>query len=178
MTRECVTSLLRNNIIPVFLSGIIALSLGACQRNKSILTNRVLDSAHMLTDAEERGLFNLIQKTEDSTGIQIAVLTVKSINGKNINSYASQIVDNIELGGSKHEYSVLITFVNADRNSTFEIGDGLKKTFTKKLISEIFSDMMWEIRKNNQTYVGFYNAIMAIKERVTYKKKSIDTVSA
>ena len=58
----------------------------------------VADNAFLLTDEQESKLVEQIKGLEKEIGSQIAILTIDSLNGENIDSFSLRTADELRLG--------------------------------------------------------------------------------
>ncbi|WP_179862203.1 TPM domain-containing protein [Longibacter salinarum] len=90
------------------------------------LTGRVVDSADMLAPTTEQVITRQLKQLEDSTGNQVAVLTVESLDGYAIEDYSLAVARAWQLGTSDFDNGVLITVAKQERRMRIEVGFGLE----------------------------------------------------
>ena len=90
------------------------------------LTGPVVDNAGILSDETERQIASLIHTHEDSTSNQVAVLTISSLEGENLEDYSLQVARAWELGQTDKNNGVLVLIAVNDRKIRIEVGYGLE----------------------------------------------------
>lgn len=99
----------------------------------------VTDAAGVLNQEEETYLENKLLDYADSTSTQIAVLTIKSTGGDNINLFAAELAEKWSIGNKGKDNGCLILVAVEDREISIQNGYGLEPYLTDlntKLIIE------------------------------------------
>jgi len=94
------------------------------------LTNPVVDKADIINAADESSLNNYLTTISDSTGTQIAVLTIPSLEGEDLEGYSMKVVEDWKLGQKDEDNGVLLLVSYEDRKIRIEVGYGLEGTLT------------------------------------------------
>ena len=74
---------------------------------------------------------------EKNIGSQIAVLTIETLNGEEINSFSIRTAEEMQLGRDKYLDGVLMTFSLRDRSMRIEVGEGLEKILKDEIAKRI-----------------------------------------
>ena len=90
------------------------------------LQGRVNDYAHVLAADQERVLTDVLRDEEDKTSNQIVILTIDSLGGDAIESYAHQVFQAWRLGQARKDNGVLLVAAIKDRRVRIEVGKGLE----------------------------------------------------
>src|SRR5207249_9166701 len=106
------------------------------------LTGRVVDNAEILKPATREALNRTLKTHEDATGNQIAVLTIKTIDGESVEEFATKVFENWKLGKKGKDNGVLVVVVPQDRKMRIEVGYGLEGTLTDVAASRIIRNLM------------------------------------
>lgn len=107
--------------------GWVAVGIGsALAQDVPALTGRVVDNADILASTTEEVLTRQLSAHEDSTGNQVAVLTIESLNGAPIEDYALEVGRSWALGTSEFDNGVLLLVSVQDRRMRIEVGFGLE----------------------------------------------------
>lgn len=101
------------------------------------LTGRVVDRANLLAAATERALTQRLAAHEDSTGNQVAVLTITSLQGQPIEDYSLAVARAWELGQAGDDNGVLLLIARDDRAMRIEVGYGLEGALPDVVASRI-----------------------------------------
>lgn len=116
------------------------------------LNSRVNDYAAILTVSEEDKLNELLKSLEDSIGSQLVILTIESLEGRTIEEYSMDVVENSTIGREKYKDGILITLALTDRKVRIEVGYGLelivKDEIAKKIIDSIMVPEFQEQKYN------------------------------
>jgi uncharacterized protein len=94
------------------------------------LQGRVNDYANILSDSTAKQIEKQLQTYETETTNQIVVLTVDSLNGQDIESYASEVFSAWKPGQAGKDNGVLLVVAVKDRKMRIEVGYGLEGSIT------------------------------------------------
>jgi uncharacterized protein len=89
-------------------------------------TNYVNDFAGVLDASTQARLNDLCHQVEQKTQAQIAVVTVKSVDGQDVVSYAVALYQKFGIGAKGKDRGVLILLATADRKYWTTVGYGLE----------------------------------------------------
>jgi uncharacterized protein len=89
-------------------------------------SNYVNDFAGVLDAATQARLNDLCQQVEQKAHAQIAVVTVKSLDGQDIDSYTQALYQKWGIGAKKTDRGVLILLAIQDRKRSIHVGYGLE----------------------------------------------------
>lgn len=129
--------------------------------------NRILDKANILNVAQKDSLFSLIKELDISLGPQIAIMTVDSLNGEDIEKLCWRIADEIKLGRATFKDGVMICVAKKDQVIRISIDEGLKKIISDDSAKFINTHIIIPEFKSDNYFLGLYNG-------VNYLKKSIE----
>jgi uncharacterized protein len=94
------------------------------------LTGRVVDDAGILSDDTKTQLTALLAQEEKQTTNQIVVVTLKSLQGYDIETYGYQLGRVWGIGQKKKDNGALIIVAPAEHKVRIEVGYGLEGTLT------------------------------------------------
>ncbi|MEM1115358.1 MAG: TPM domain-containing protein [Bacteroidota bacterium] len=94
------------------------------------LTGRVVDRADLLSASAEVALVETLAAHEDSTGNQVVVLTIRSLEGEVLEPYATRVFRAWDLGQEDDDNGVLLLVAVAERQVRIEVGYGLEGSLT------------------------------------------------
>lgn len=97
------------------------------------LTGRVVDQAHILSDATAAELTTKLQALEDKTGHQMVVVTLNSLQGYEIEDYGYQLGRAWQIGQKGKDDGVLLIVAPNERKVRVEVGYGLEGVLTDAL---------------------------------------------
>lgn len=101
------------------------------------LAGRVNDTANLLSAGTVAELEQLLKAHQDSTSNQVVVLTVQSLEGDDIESYAIRVAETWKLGQKGKDNGVLFIVSRDDRKVRIEVGRGLEGDLTDAISSTI-----------------------------------------
>jgi uncharacterized protein len=90
------------------------------------LSGRVNDLAEILSPATVRDLEQVLKSHEDSTSNQVVILTVRTLEGEAIESYALRVAESWRLGQKGKDNGVLLLIARDERGVRIEVGRGLE----------------------------------------------------
>lgn len=126
------------------------------------LTGRVTDNAQILSPVTKKMLSDSLKAHENRTGNQIAVLTLSTLDGDNIEEYANKVFNEWKLGQKGKDNGILILVVPDDRRMRIEVGYGLEGTMTDLLAGRIIRDVMTPKFKNEDYDGGISDGALAV----------------
>jgi uncharacterized protein len=126
------------------------------------LTGRVVDNAEILSPAVRDKLSADLKAHEDRTTNQVAVLTVKSLEGDSVEDFATRVFESWKLGRKGKDNGVLVIVAPADRRMRIEVGYGLEGTLTDAAAARIIRDRITPRFKANDFDAGVSEGVAAI----------------
>ncbi|MEK6756652.1 MAG: TPM domain-containing protein, partial [Bacteroidota bacterium] len=102
-------------ILVVLLLILISVAVVHGQLEVPALEQRVTDFTNSLTFSEWRTLESRLQRFEDSTSTQIAILLIKSLQGESIEEFAIRVFEKNKIGQKGKDNGVLIVVAKDDR---------------------------------------------------------------
>jgi len=104
------------------------------------LTGRVVDEAHILSPVATAELERKLADLEQKSGIQLVVASVPSLDGEEIEPYATALFSTWKLGDAKQNNGVLLLIAPKERLIRIEVGYGLEGTLTNAACSIIIAN--------------------------------------
>src|SRR5438552_1990309 len=89
-------------------------------------TNYVNDFAHILDANTVAQINSLAKEVEEKTGAQIALVTVNSLDGRDVEGYAVDLYKQWGIGNKRTNEGVLILYAIQDHRARIEVGYGLE----------------------------------------------------
>ena len=112
-------------------------ALGAVQ-----LDGRVNDHAAILSAASVSQLETVLTELERSDSTQIAVLTVPSLGGQNLEEFSLQVAEQWKLGQQGTDNGALLLIAMEERKIRIEVGYGLEGTLTDMVSGRIIRNII------------------------------------
>ncbi|WP_437288305.1 TPM domain-containing protein [Sorangium sp. So ce406] len=108
----------------------------------------VNDHAGVLTQAERDELTRKLLAHRERTGVQIAVLLVRTTGGVPIEEYSLEIAEAWGGGTKKQDNGVLYTLAIDDRRMRIEVGYGLEDILTDGVCRTVLDDSRDDLRRS------------------------------
>ncbi len=151
--------------------------------NIPALSGRIVDNANIIDAKTEAELTDRMEDLENSTGIQIAVLTVASLgNYASIEDFAQEVFEKWELGQAKKDNGLLLCVSFAEKKIRLQTGYGLEGTLTDTKCGIILDAFILPdfkegnysegIKKGIESIIGYLNGDETITKRVDAQKSS------
>lgn len=122
----------------------------------------VNDLAGMMTPAARQALESKLVELDRSDSTQIAVLTVPSLEGDDMNEFSIRVVDAWKIGQQKEDNGVLLLVSQGDRKIRIEVGYGLEGALTDVLSGQIITNVIGPKFKTGDFDGGFIDGVGAI----------------
>lgn len=144
-------------------------------------TGFVNDYAGVIQAGTKDKLEGALQALEKKTGVEIAVVTVKSLDGRPIEDYAVDLYAAWGIGKKGKDEGALILVAPADRKVRIEVGYGLEGAINDALAGRIIRDAMIPFFKEGDFTRGIVAgtqavAAIALKEK-GYEPGDVGNVS-
>jgi len=126
------------------------------------LSGRVVDEAAMLPAETKQRMEEKLAAFEQRTGIQVAVLTVDSLEGEPIEDYSIRVAETWKLGQKGKDNGVLLLVAKQDRKMRIEVGYGLEPTLTDLESSRIIDNVIRPYFQKGDFGAGIEHGVDAI----------------
>ena len=119
----------------------------------------MVDNANLLHDYDAQQLEDKLVALDDSTSNQIAVVTVKSLNGQDIQDVATATFRDWGIGNKKTNNGVLLLISLEDRKIRIEVGYGLEGAIPDVVASDIIANDLTPAFRQGNYYSGINKAV-------------------
>ena len=123
----------------------------------------VNDLADILTTQQENSLERKLVNFSDTTSNQIAIVTVKSLDGYDPNMFAYEIGEKWQVGQKKFDNGIVLLikpkYGNERGRVAIQAGYGLEAVITDAISKRIIENEMIPEFRNNNYYQGIDNAV-------------------
>lgn len=126
------------------------------------LTGRVVDEAHVLSPGIRDRLTQKLADHEAATTNQVVVVTLKSLDGMEIQDYGYQLGRAWGIGQKGKNNGVILLVAPNDRKVGIEVGYGLEGTLTDAATGVIINDTILPEFKAGRISSGIWNGTEAI----------------
>src|SRR5580692_6262492 len=89
-------------------------------------TSYVTDLAHIIAPDSKARLENLSTELEQKTGAQMAIVTVRSLEGEDVDQYGNDLFKQLGVGNKKDNRGVLLLVAPTERKYRVEVSYGLE----------------------------------------------------
>lgn len=135
---------------------------GAHAADVPLLSGRVVDNAELLSPAARASIAAKLKAHEDSSGNQIAVLTIPALEGDSVEPYAVRVFEAWKLGKKGKDNGVLLLVVPKERKLRIEVGYGLEGVITDAVSSRIIRNVIAPQFKANNFDQGMEEGVAAL----------------
>ncbi len=94
------------------------------------LTSPVMDLAGLMSESEQAELANLAYEIHTNQGPQITILTVKDLQGDEIENFSIAVAEKWQLGSKEKDNGLLVIISKAERKVRIEVGNGIEGEIT------------------------------------------------
>jgi uncharacterized protein len=130
-------------------------------------TGYVNDFASMLSPSDIARLNNEITAIETNTTVEIAIVTVDSLQGVSVEEYAVKLFEKWGIGQKEKDKGLLILVSKNDREYRIETGYGLEGTINAARAGRIGREILEPNFKNGEYGKGLYEAVLEVKALVS-----------
>jgi len=106
------------------------------------LKGRVNDYADLLPSARAQALERRLEQFENNTGHQIAVLTIPSLQGEDIEGFSIRVAENWKVGKKGFDNGAILAIAHKDRRLRIEVGYGLEGVLPDAIANRIINDVI------------------------------------
>ena len=124
----------------------------------------VNDYARKLSSDTKEYIMNMNIELQKKTGAQIVVVTVKTLDGKTIEEYATELFREFGIGDKEKNNGVLLLCSTGDRMFRIEVGYGLEGALPDGKTGRIQDQYIIPYLKNDNYDEGIKNGFSAITE--------------
>jgi uncharacterized protein len=122
-------------------------------------TGRVNDFADVIDSLTESHIDQQLDQLEQKTSSEIAVVTVKSLDGISVEEYANKLFKQWGVGQAKQDNGVLVLVAPNDRAMRIEVGYGLEGVLPDGLAGEVIRDQFTPKFKSNDYSGGIKDGV-------------------
>ena len=160
------------------LAAVACLILGACiataMAQEELPTDRLLpllkptadvnDFAGILKPDQQRALEARCKELREKTGAQLAVVTLKSLEGGQIDDFAVKLFKQWGIGQKDQKNGILLLVSIGDRKARIEVGYGLEPILPDALAGRILNEQLFPAFKQRRYADGLTAAVNRIIE--------------
>jgi uncharacterized protein len=129
-------------------------------------TSRVNDFANVIDPAVEAEIDHRLDLLEQKTSSEIAVATVRSLDGMASSDYANRLFKHWGVGQAKTDNGVLVVVAIDDRDMAIEVGYGLEGVLPDGLAGQIIREDFTPRFREGDYSGGIRNGVMRLADVV------------
>ncbi|MBO5137851.1 MAG: TPM domain-containing protein [Spirochaetaceae bacterium] len=122
-------------------------------------TGPIKDSGEVLSEEQESELEKFLTDVNTNTGIQMAVLTIPSLEGTAIEDYSIKVARDWKLGQAETDSGALLVVAVEDRELRIEVGYGLEPSLTDAKCGLIIRNVITPHFRNGDYGTGITEGI-------------------
>jgi uncharacterized protein len=134
------------------------------------LQGRVNDYASLISPDQKQRIEAQLAQFEQQTGNQVAVLTIPTLNGEDIEGYANRVARAWALGQKGKDNGVLLLVAHQDRRMRVEVGYGLEPVLTDLQSNIIQNEVIIPYFKRGDFGGGIEAGVKAILSTIQGKE--------
>ena len=123
------------------------------------LSGRVVDNAGIMKSSDREQAEQYLKALEDTTGIQIAVLTMPNIGGEDIASFSIKVAESWKLGQKDKDNGALLVVALEEHDVRIEVGYGLEGLLTDTKCGLIIRNVIIPEFKNGNYSAGILKGV-------------------
>jgi uncharacterized protein len=127
----------------------------------------VNDFAGVLSASEREALENKLVAYDDSTSTQIAIVTIETLDGAEVGSYAAELGEKWGIGSKKNHNGVIILMANKEHKVTIRTGYGVEEKLGSIIADRIIKNKLIPNFKQGNFYAGLDAATDEIMARLS-----------
>lgn len=126
------------------------------------LKGRVNDHAGLLSPEQASRIENALAQHEAATSNQIALLTVPSLEGEDLEGFSIRVAEAWKLGQKGKDNGVILLVARDERKMRIEVGYGLEGALTDVESSQIIRNVVVPLFRSGDYYAGIASGLQAI----------------
>ncbi len=153
----------------------VSTNISYSQKPAPVLNGWITDQAGILSPQEKNSLAGKLQRYNDTTSNQIAVLIIPSLENSPIEDFALAVARGTKIGTKNLNNGVLFLIVTNDRKMRIEVGSGLEGPLPDALAGQIIRNEVSPYFKVQKYYGGIASGIDGIIKATAgeYKVKAV-----
>ena len=129
-------------------------------------TGRINDFAGVLDESSETQLDTLLEALEKDTTAEVGVVTLESLDGANVEDYATKLFNAWGIGQKEKDNGVLVLVVPSERVMRIEVGYGLEGILPDGLAGAVMRESFLPSFRDNDYQRGIVTGVRRVEEIV------------
>ena len=156
MTRRCLKG------IALVLLGVVLASAAHGETVYPARTGRVVDEAGLLSQQVRDSLTRQLAEHERTTSNQVVVVTVRSLQGLQIEAYSLVLANRWGVGQAGRNNGVVLLVAPNERRVRIEVGIGLERRLTNAIAADIIEQRMLPAFRAGRQEAGIQDGVNGI----------------
>lgn len=110
----------------------------------------IYDQDDIIDDSVEHQLNEMLVDLEEKTGVEFAVISIESLDGFSIETYANKMANSLGIGKASEDNGLLLLISESDEKVRLEIGKGLEGCLNDSKCGRILDNYFVPYRESNQ----------------------------
>lgn len=127
----------------------------------------VIDKAGVFGSSRKQALNQYLKNLNDTKGVQIAVVTVRNLEGQDIESFSLAVAEKLKLGQKGKDNGALLLVSMEDRKMRIETGYGTEGALTDAKCSRIIRNVLTPAFKAEKYEEGIFAAVENMAAAIT-----------
>ncbi|MET0785330.1 MAG: TPM domain-containing protein [Paenisporosarcina sp.] len=127
----------------------------------------VQDFAGLLSIEQKAELIRLATQLEDGTSAQIAVLTIDTLEGEDIEGFSNRAFREYELGSAEKNNGVMLVIAMEEREMWVEVGYGLEGALPDGKVGRILDEFTVPYMKQDEPDQAILNTMKVFYEEIS-----------
>ena len=164
-------------VVVAIIGILVAMVIPAIQKARAAASTPTLrgpvnDDAKILTAAQVENLSDILLKFEKATTNQVVVLTIPTLNGRDISEFAVETAKSWKLGQKDKDNGILFVVAFKEHKTWITTGRGIGDKLTDVDCRHILADKVKPAFKAGDYAAGIYAAITAIEVKLSGKAEA------
>ncbi len=128
------------------------------------LTSYITDQANIISQEDEKSITGLIKQIEQETTVEIAIVTIKSLEGIPKEQYALELFEQSGIGKKDKDNGLLMLIALQEREYRVEVGYGLEGLIPDSSKVTLGTRILEPYFKKGEFGKGIYESLLVIQK--------------
>jgi uncharacterized protein len=136
----------------------------------------VNDFAGILSPAQRQAMEQSVRDLQQKTGVQVAVVTLESLEGGQIDDFAAKLFRRWGIGQKDKNNGVLVLVALKDRKARIEVGYGLEPILPDALAGRVLDEELFPAFRQGRHAEGLERGVRRVAEIITRNEPAPKTL--
>lgn len=133
------------------------------------LTSPVMDEAGFLSPEQKQDLSQLAYEINTNQGPQITILTVRDLQGYEIEDFSIRVAEKWQLGTKERDNGLLIVIAKTERKMRIEVGNGIEGEITDYESNQYINNVLTPAFKASDFHGGLKAVMLDVAQKFNIK---------